>query len=65
MVTVLVVCSVHAVSQQLIPFLLFRQGDVKKKKKKKKGKLHFLGVGKTQLQRAHQIVSSKSQPLAP
>lgn len=52
-------------SQQLFPFLLFRQGDVKKKKKKKKGKLHFLAVDVAQLQRAHQTVSSNSQSSAP
>ncbi|XP_029867084.1 signal recognition particle subunit SRP72 isoform X3 [Aquila chrysaetos chrysaetos] len=41
------------------------QGDVKKKKKKKKGKLHFLAVDVAQLQRAHQTVSTNSQPSAP
>jgi len=53
------------VSQRLFPCLLFRQGDVKKKKKKKKGKLHFLAADTAQLQRAHQIGSSHSQPSAP
>lgn len=59
------VCCVRAVSQQLFLFLLFRQGDVKKKKKKKKGKLSFLAVDTTQLHGAHQIVSSNSQLWAP